>query len=277
MRYLACCLLLLLPWASAGAVGPAVPHAGATVSLVSLNLYHDKDDWPKRRVQIVRTLKELQPDVITLQEVLQHRSLQNQARWLASELGYEWYFISGDPVGSPSRYGNAVLTRHPVTRRGMRLLQPLDDSRTVGFVRIDLQGSPLNVYVTHLHWTDAGAAIRARQVADLMAYMDATSGGIRSLVAGDFNAVADAPELASLRRDFVDTYGSLHPVADTVSSSTLNLKYFAPRRIDHVFFQRNLFQPLVSEIVFDRPDAAGTWASDHFGLYAELRLSGDAP
>ncbi|MGH6644720.1 MAG: endonuclease/exonuclease/phosphatase family protein [Bradyrhizobium sp.] len=92
-------------------------------------------------------------------------------------------------------------------------------------------------------------------------------------MAGDFNSSADSPELAALREGFVDTYGDRHPQADAVSSSTLNLKYFAPKRIDHVFFQRDAFVPLSATILFDHPDAEGIWASDHFGMLAELRLT----
>ena len=31
--------------------------AGPEFSLVTLNLYHDRDDWPRRRTQIVDTLR----------------------------------------------------------------------------------------------------------------------------------------------------------------------------------------------------------------------------
>jgi beta-glucosidase len=139
-------------------------------------------------------------------------------------------------------------------------------------VRIDLEGRPLNIYATHLHWTDEGEPIRTRQVADLMQYIAETSGKMPSVVAGDFNSTAGAPELAALRERFEDTYGNRHPHADTVSSSTLNLEHFAPKRIDHVFFEREVFVPLNATILFKRPDAQGVWASDHFGLFAELRL-----
>ena len=139
-----------------------MPQVDSTLKLVTLNLYHDKDEWPKRRTQIVDTLAALQPDVIALQEVLQHDTLPNQAQWLAQELGYHWYFISVDPEDKARRYGNALLTRHPVLARGQQRLQPMEDSRTAGFVRIKLQGQPVNVYVTHLHHTPEGKALRTQ-------------------------------------------------------------------------------------------------------------------
>ena len=245
-----------------------------TLSVVTLNLYHDKDDWPKRRTQIVETLARLQPDVIALQEVLQHEALPNQAQWLAQELGYHWYFISVDAEDRVRRYGNALLTRHPVLARGQQRLNPLEDSRTAGFVRIRLQGQPVNVYVTHLHHTDEGKAQRAQQIDDLLAFIHASSEDIPSLVAGDFNTAADSTELDRLRREFIDSFGLLHPQATPEAASTLNPAYFpVPERIDHVFHQRDRFQPLSAELLFSQPDAQGTWASDHRGVLASLRVT----
>ncbi len=268
-------VLVLSACQTAKPVDIAVSTARPTLSLVTLNLYHDKDDWPRRRVQIAATLKTLQPDVIALQEVLQHENLPNQAEWLAQQLGYESHFVSVDPPSATRRYGNAVLTRLPVLVRGETRLHPLDDSRTAALLRVELQGKPINIYATHLHHTEQGGAMRSQQINDLMAFIAATAGGFPSVVAGDFNAAADSPELAALRLDFADTYGSLHPDVDANASSTLNLHYFKPARIDHVFFQRNAFKPVFAEIILDHADARGTWPSDHYGLSVQLQLADD--
>jgi beta-glucosidase len=271
MKTFAWILLSLIAFALPASATDQV-QAEKALTVVTLNLYHDKEEWPKRRVQIVEELKRLRPDAIALQEVLQHEGLTNQAEWLATQLGYRWHFVSIDPPDRARRYGNAILTRHPILKRGQKPLQPLDDSRTAAFLRIDAGGRWVNVYATHLHWTDQGGAIRAQQIPDLMQFIAATSENVPSLVAGDFNSTADSPELAGLREGFVDAYGTVHPQADVTSGSTLNLKYFAPRRIDHVFFQRDAFAPVGATILFDQPDAQGVWASDHFGMLVELRL-----
>src|SRR5690606_28335784 len=98
-------LLRLLALASAFmlAACAAVPDpaaraddAAAGITLVTLNLWHDKGDWPARQRVIVETLRELRPDVVVLQEVFQHEGLPNQARTLAEALGYEYVFASVD-------------------------------------------------------------------------------------------------------------------------------------------------------------------------------------
>lgn len=244
----------------------AISDARPTVSVVTLNLYHDRADWPKRRVQIAETLRAMKPDVIVLQEVLQHEALQNQAGWLAGETGYTMHFSSTDPEGSVHRYGNAILTPHRVLVRDQVALEPAEDSRNAGLLRIDVHGHAVNIYATHLHHTVEGVSMRQRQVAGLLAFIARTAGEAPSIVAGDFNAPADAPELGALAADYVDSFGTLHPDAGP-DTTTLNRAWFdSPRRIDHIYFERDRFEPLRSELLFTRPDADGTWASDHHGV-----------
>ena len=251
--------------------------AAAEFTVVTLNLYHDRDDWPRRRVQIVETLRRLRPDAIALQEVLQHETLPNQASWLARELGYQSHFVTTDPPSHKRRYGIALLTRAVMLEDGQTLLHPLDDHRTAGFARVLVGGRPLNLYFTHLYWAPDGAATRRQQLADLLAYVDATAGDAASLIAGDFNAEAGAPELAALREGWVDAWGAMHPGADAAASSTLNPAYFnVPARVDHVFLQRGRLRPVAAELLFEQPDATGVWATDHRGLMVRLSVDAEA-
>ena len=261
-----CAWLLVACATSTGNAPDTQATDAATLSVVTLNLYHDKADWPKRRVQIAQTLRELKPDVIALQEVLQTETMPNQAEWLAGELGYQVQFTSVDAPDKARRYGNALLTPHRILGRSERMLRPLDDSRTATMLHIEVRGRAVDVYDTHLHWTVDGGAIRAQQAEDLVDFISASSGDVPVLVAGDFNTTADAPELARLRERFGDSFGVLHPDAGP-DTTTLNQVWFdTPRRIDHVFFDRDRLLPLRSDILFTQPDADGIWASDHHGL-----------
>lgn len=276
-RFLACLLLCVGLTGGAAAAnnddGAGATHAAPDFTLVTLNLYHDRDDWPRRREQIVAELRRLQPDAVALQEVLQHEDLPNQAAWLANELGYDWHFVTTDPPSQSRRYGNAVLTRQAPLELGETLLHPLEDHRTAGFVRVLAGGRPLNLYVTHLYWAPDGAETRARQLADLMAYIEATSAGAPSLIAGDFNAEADAPELHPLRERWIDAWTALHPHVPLAEATTLNPAYFTvPARVDHVFVEAGRLKPVEARLLFTEPDAEGTWASDHRGLLVRVRL-----
>lgn len=248
-----------------------------SLSLVTLNIYHDADDWPSRRPLIIEGLKELLPDVIVLQEVLQHETLRNQASDIAEALGYEFWFASMNPRDDEHRFGNAILTRHPILERTEHRLHPLDDSRTLARAKLEVCGRTVDVYGTHLHYTREGASIRARQVGDVVSIIDARDDGTPSILAGDFNATATAPELQPLLARYFDVFGRVVEEADRIT--TLNPHYFdteMERRIDHIFAERGRFEVVDARRVLDRPDGSGTWPSDHFGVLAELRFVGAA-
>lgn len=269
-RMITCLLALVL----VGCRTSAAPTGTATDSfdVVTFNLYHDRAAWPPRKPLVVEALRQLDPDVIVLQEVLQHDTLPNQAEDLAQALGYQAYFISIDPPGKVRRYGNAILTRDPVLARGWVPLRPLQDSRSAGWVRIEHAGKPVTVYATHLHHQDddAGRAMRREQLDDLLALVSRTSAGTPSIIAGDFNSAAGNPELSVLQPQFVEAFTALHP-DDT--HPTLNPFYFKDdhRRIDHVYVQQAAWTPLEARIVLDREGAPGVWPSDHFGVFVRLQ------
>ncbi|OOW71742.1 endonuclease [Xanthomonas axonopodis pv. martyniicola] len=254
--------------------------ASREMTLVTLNLHHDREDWPARRAHIAKELKRLAPDVIALQEVIERRgSVENQAAWLARKLGYDYTFASVDPVGAPKRYGNALLSRRRVLATHQRLLQPLDDYRVAAHLQVDVGGQPVNVYVTHLNErADArGTGIRTRQVADLLDFIASNSAQAPVVIAGDFNTAADTLDLQALRKGYGDSYGSVHRNSDA-TVSTLNMHVFdRPARIDHVFFQQNRLLAREARILFDTPYAEGRWASDHYGVWVRLQLAPEYP
>lgn len=249
---------------------PAAIPAAPTLTVATFNLYHDRADWPARSRVAIDGLRALRPDVIALQEVLQDTHLPNQAQALADALGgYSVHFASTDPATHPRRYGNAILTRLPVLAADDHALEPRDDARIALRVRVSVDGHPVDVVATHLHWTDDGDAIRARQLADLLAWRGGDDGA-PDLLLGDFNATADAPAMAQVHARFTDAWAARHPGSEP---TTLNPAFFEKRaRIDHVFAARDAFDVLDARVVLDRADAAGTWPSDHFGVAATLRL-----
>jgi endonuclease/exonuclease/phosphatase family metal-dependent hydrolase len=259
-----------------GARGPDA-DSGAVLDVMTLNIWHDREDWPARMEALLDGIREADPDVICLQEVLQNETLPNQAETLAGALGYAVHFASADSVGSAKRYGNAILSRTPVLARDHRLLDPLDDYRVVAHARIAPAGDTMDIYCTHLHHTQEAAGVETRraQVLDLLDFVDATRGDGPILLAGDFNAAADADELAPVRDRFGDGYGTVHgdSAGDVTTLNTALGHRLA--RIDHVFFRDGTILdivPVAAEVVLDTPTAAGIWPSDHFGVQVRFRV-----
>lgn len=281
----------LLAFAAFAMAAPRSPRGsshrqdtGAQIGVLTLNLWHDKGDWPKRRALIVEEIQRLQPDLIALQEVLQRPGLRNQAEDLAEAVGYHVRFVSVDPPQAERRYGNAILSRQPAMTRDMRKLEPLNDYRTSAYARFvfDSMHNGVAFYASHLHNERDGGAVRQRQIASLLDFIDGTSppndtlDGTRPpsdvIVAGDFNSDADSPELKALAARYRDAYAQAHPdlAKDAARSTTLNPAYLPAQRIDHIFYDPAGFDLLEARIVLNQP-RDGIWASDHFGLYVRLR------
>lgn len=269
--------LALLAGACTFGAGPpqAARDAPRELAAVTLNIWHDQEDWPARLDAIVAGLRSADPDVICLQEVLQHADLPNQAETIAAQLGYHVGFASWDTAGSVRRYGNAILSRTPIVTTEQRRLDPPDDYRVILHGRIAADPDTLDVYCTHLHHTPEGGDIRRIQILDAVDFIDESRGDDPVIFAGDFNTTVDAPEMAPVRDRFTDAFGALNP-ATAGEVTTLNTaKGHRFVRIDHVFFRVGLATDVVArraEIILAEPTAEGVWPSDHFGVWVLFEL-----
>jgi len=243
-------------------------HHDKTLKLVSFNIWHNQGDWAARQPLLIETIRAESPDVVALQEVLEDAAvgLPNQARTLADALGgYEMHFVSTDPEGAPRRYGNAILSRLPVLDHDAKKLEPLEDYRTAVRARVSVGGRAVDVVNTHLAWQADQAATRARQIADLMAWIPAD--GTPLIVTGDFNAVQEDAGLSALTGP---RFFSALPRG--AATTTLNpAKGHQPRVIDHIFAEAAHFAPAGASVI-GAMAVGDEYPSDHFGVAATLRL-----
>jgi beta-glucosidase len=276
LRLSIACLALAIALAHAADECRAADPADSTRNefvAATLNIWHDAQDWPARMTVIRDTLRALRPDVLLLQEVLQKEGLPNQAATLAESLGYTWMFVSVDPPEAPKRYGNAILTPHPILATHEVKLAPLNDYRVAGHARLQLGDRTLDVVVTHLHHTEQGDSIRMSQVEGLLAFIDTTCvPGGALLVGGDFNAAPHWPELKPIQDRLVDSWAFVHSGEGDSTITTLNVAKGLPsRRIDYLFLGPDHLRTVASEIFLDAPTADGVWGSDHFGVWTRFR------
>jgi len=266
------CLILLALCASQAPVSAGTID---TLTVVTLNLWHDQHDWPRRLSVILAEMRRLRPDVLCLQEVLQNPQLPNQAETLGDSLGYQVHFASVDGPASPKRYGNAVLTPHRVLASGSRNLAPADDYRCVAHVRFEWRGRAIDAYSTHLHHLPQGGAIRATQIRHLLAYADSTRGDGPVVLAGDFNTELETPEMKPVTARHQDAFRAIHPKASRTEAATFNSRFgFDPGAIDHIFVERRgkaALTPVACDVIFRSVGPDSVWASDHFGVVAKLR------
>lgn len=253
--------------ASTATACATLPRSTRPLRLASFNIWHDMGDWPARLPLIVETLRAADADVIGLQEVLEDaaKALPNQALTIAAALGgYQVVFVSTDPEGAPRRYGNAILTRLPVLEHDWKRLEPLDDHRTAVRARLDFHGRAIDVVNTHFHHTAEGGAIRARQAADLLAWIG--QGETPLIVMGDFNAPLTDAGLA----DFTGPRFFSALPADAAVSTLNPAKGHDLRVIDHIFVEQARFTADRAYIAGYTP-LDGEYPSDHFAVVATVR------
>ena len=230
------------------------------------------------RLDLDRTaqvLRSFDADVIGLQEVDVHwgarSDWRDQARDLADALDMRVFFapiydLDPPAVDAPRReYGLAVLTDLPVLSAENHLLTRLSTQGTdpvpepaPGFpeVVVNARGAIVHVYATHLDYR-ADPSVRSMQVADTLEVLDQDPDGAQQVLVGDFNAPPEAPELAPLWTELVDSWavagdgaGLTYPAVDPV------------KRIDYVTHSRTVETRDV--------DVVPTGASDHLPVVADL-------
>jgi endonuclease/exonuclease/phosphatase family metal-dependent hydrolase len=260
--------------------------------------------WDLRRVELVRWLRDLDADIVCLQEVWESDTHPNTAEWIVEQFpNGHWHWVFGGPElttharPEPVRFGSAILSRWPIERRE---LYPLPIDRRGGVS--DVYAMPLellyartqgiDVYSTHLAPVPHQGYHRIAQVQfidDIITRYHQTNDPIGPILCGDFNAEADSDEIRFLGGlatiDGKSTYyqeawrataqESLGITADPRVNPTASYLNVPPKRIDYIFAGDAFFHEQGAGLVMHVErcfDVAltGVYASDHFGLMAEI-------
>ena len=124
-------------------------------------------------------------------------------------------------------------------------------------------GGAIDIVGTHLAWQPEAAAVRAEQLADLLAWLPTDRTPL--IVMGDFNAPLGDPGLRAMGPP---RFASALPAG--AAATTLNpARGHAPRVIDHIFAETAAFAVADARVIGDQP-VAGEYPSDHFGVAARL-------
>lgn len=263
-----------------------------TLSVLSLNLWHDAGPYPARRERIRESVQRLAPDVIGFQEALRGASW-DQAGDLVGDLGYHVEFEPATAFWRDGAFafGNAAASRWPIRERAaIRLPESGDgETRSALLVQIDAPFGALCFATTHLNWKLHHGAVRERQVVALCDFVleHRPRGGFPPVFTGDLNAEPDSAEIRYVSglqslggrsvhfRDAWRVAGGGGPGATWSNRNPYARQSHEPdRRIDYVFAG----YPLADgrgrlehcRVALD-DERDGVWPSDHFGVYAELR------
>ena len=152
--------------------------------------------------RIARVIREIDPDVIGLQEVVRANGAvagSDQATYLASVLGMT--LVMGETRShGDGTYGNAVLTRLPVLA-STRCDLSCDGREPRGCLRVDLGVDGTAVHVFNCHF-GLGFRERRAQVELLAAFLRAADCAGPRLLLGDFNEWHRGPVTRGFHREF---------------------------------------------------------------------------
>jgi endonuclease/exonuclease/phosphatase family metal-dependent hydrolase len=266
--------------------------------IVSWNLWWRFGPWAERQKAVLAVLRELDPDVVGLQEVWAAGG-ENLAEWLADELGLHWAWAASPAserwqrrIGDPSvDVGNAVLSRWPVVEQDvLRLPAPeeLDDGRLALYARLAAPGHEVPFFTTHLTSAPSASAVRVEQVTALAEFVAAHRGGTAfpPVITGDFNAWPDSDEIrrfggyrtapAAPGQLFLDAWEYADPASPSATWDPAN-PYVADHspavRIDYIHVGPPGPASLGHVRAVRRAGAGpvdGVWPSDHAAVVADL-------
>ncbi|GIP40347.1 metal-dependent hydrolase [Paenibacillus sp. J31TS4] len=188
---------------------------------MSFNILHGEGiDRKLDLARVARVIRESGADVIGLQEVDRHygerSAWADQGAELAELLGMHYAYganlqLAAPEEGQPLReYGTLVLSRYPIVRQTNYALSQLREAgvhpekRGLLETRIDVDGAPLVFYNTHF---GLGTEERQIQASELLEKLEGCAEPV--IVAGDFNATPDTPEIGRLRERLTDAFGAM--------------------------------------------------------------------
>jgi len=219
-----------------------------------------------RPIRIAQVLRELDTDIVALQEVVSlsgGKREQNQAQYLADSVGFE-FRIGETRKLRGAAYGNVLLSRLPV--KDMEVYDLTASRREArGCIRCDVEVAPgriVHIFNVHL---GTGYLERRKQAHMLVSREILLSPKLKHprLVVGDFNEWTKGLVSRMLRQRFESVDIQMHLNRRRTYPGVLPFMH-----LDHMYFDRQL---ALEEFVLHRSRKA-LMASDHLPLVAGFRL-----
>jgi endonuclease/exonuclease/phosphatase family metal-dependent hydrolase len=220
--------------------------------------------------RIARAIGRHEPDIVALQELDTGRERTGEAdqpHLIARELDMACHFHPAVVIGQ-EQYGIAVLSRYPLKliRAGLLPLNaknPLSEPRGVIWSVIDIAGTKINLFNTHLGLFPGERLLQAKALLgpEWLGHPERLGPVI---MCGDFNAFP----FTKVYRNFKGVLRDAQKELDDHSPKATFFSRYPVARIDHVFVspEFEVFHAEVSRTDLDKI------ASDHLPLIVDLRI-----
>ncbi|MEO8036793.1 MAG: endonuclease/exonuclease/phosphatase family protein [Acidobacteriota bacterium] len=178
------------------------PQQQRPLTVMTYNIAgHDQLIHGDHIAQIAAAINSEKPDIVTLQEV-HRKTWQSRYRDQLVELEAATHmhgFFGKSYAQGNGQFGNAILTRGEIVSTIVHPLPSIGEPRTIIESVIRIDGATINVYTTHLTTWDRINADSRREQLECVANHVRTS-ALPYILAGDFNAAPDAPEIDAFRK-----------------------------------------------------------------------------
>jgi endonuclease/exonuclease/phosphatase family metal-dependent hydrolase len=253
--------------------------------VVSFNVLHGfpifKDLGERLELTAAEILRQ-DADLVLLQEVPWTGQVGDGAKFLAKRVGFNYVYLraQGNHWAILFEDGVAILSRFPLKEPAVVELKPREgffEPRVALSAISETPWGDLTLFVTHLASSDD--QINRGQVAALREFVASRTDGL-GIVAGDFNAMPNTPQIGSLTEGWIDTYRAANPqeIGLTCCIDDLHAPPGEPleERIDYIFLVPGGGVRVISaQLILDQPFPAAEgwlWASDHVGLLVNLEF-----
>jgi endonuclease/exonuclease/phosphatase family metal-dependent hydrolase len=170
--------------------------------IVTLNLEQDHKRWERRRPLIEAEIARLKPDIVGLNEVsIPLQTARTLRRTASAACDRAFNLVQQTRVNGLSEVeGEALLSSFPVLETGNLDFRTQDIVALVA--RLDIGGTPVDVYVTHLYRSIGDDSLRLFQAQKLLAWIESRDDVGQAIVCGDFNATLEKPSAALMATRF---------------------------------------------------------------------------
>ena len=240
--------------------------------IATLNLEQNHKCWELRRGLIAAQLSELDPDLLTLNEI--HPPSQT-ARRLQQTAAARYTLVQLSKVGADAgQEAEGLLTRLPIVETAS--LDYRSHSCVALVVRFAVAERVVDVYVTHLIAVRVEEAARYDQVSKLLNWVNSRADADAMVVCGDFNAAPDQPSTQLMSQSFQPTQlqaTAFSPLREPGGQPTHPEWRRFDRCIDYIWV-KGAVAVRDTGLCFNRPapDNPDLWPSDHIGVWADLEI-----
>ncbi|MBP6925756.1 MAG: endonuclease/exonuclease/phosphatase family protein [Candidatus Pacebacteria bacterium] len=202
-------------------------------------------------------------DIIGLQELKDNDSSRDVIG-LLSEMGYQYTFAMTEQIwdGKLWRHGPAIFSKYPIIKSEKIQLATGDDERVAVYAKIDVNGTILNIFSTHLiHTHQQPSLAQDEQIQKIIGNLPDE----KVVVMGDFNATPESNGIQLMNKVLVNTNLTNLPTWSVYSEGCPKCN---PQHIDvtldYIFVSK--------DIKFDSFKIEESKASDHLPISIDIRL-----